>query len=254
MLSLLATERGAILVKRNVATVGSYQIIMRRFIRTTLLSASFSAATLLLAQPQSLDAETFKIDGPRGARIETEVHLPPDFDAAQPYSVLVSPGDYYWQDRPSQPGWIVVVSEGLWGDQRVANSKPVLDWLRSRYRIRHDGFHLAGWSANSAGVFEVAMTYPKDVLSVTGIAGMPGRDSEDDLGKLAGIHVQFIVGEKDRYWRQGSERWHELMQKQGISTTLEIVPKGEHVMPEIANEPLFERLNRLVEAIPSTAD
>ncbi len=190
-----------------------------------------------------------EILGDGGKKIEIVVRLPADFDADSEYSVMVSPGDYYWKNSVSPQGWIVAISDGFFGDGRVTNSKRVLDWLRQRYKIRGDRFHIAGWSANSAGVFEIVMAYPEEFASVTGIAGMPGRGSEDELSKLAETHVQFIVGERDHYWRQGSERWHQLMQEEGISSTLEIIQRGDHVMPEIANEPIFERMNRLVERI-----
>ncbi len=208
-------------------------------------------AGLLLLPPLAAcsSAETVELDGAGGQKIALEIHLPPGFDAGTAYSVLVSPGEYYWKERPSQPGWIVAVSDAFWGDARLANSKLALAWLRQHYEPRNGGFHIAGWSANSAGVFEIAMAYPQEFLSVTGIAGMPGRGSEADLGKLAGTRVQFVVGEKDSYWRRGSERWFEQMEQIGIEATLEIISEGEHVMPEIANEPIFERLDRLVASI-----
>lgn len=194
------------------------------------------------------------IPGAGGKELELAIHLPPEFDPSQPYSVMVGPGDFYWQDRPSQPGWILALGEAFFGNDRLENSKRALDWLEERYKIEGGGFHIAGWSANSAGVFEIVMAYPERFLSVTGVAGMPGRGSEEDLGKLEGVRVQFIVGERDTYWRQGSERWFEQMQKLGIRASLEIVPGGEHVMPEIANEPMFERLNRLVAELETTSD
>ncbi len=222
---------------------------MTRTASVSIVVAAAVALTLLIPLAKRASAEIVKIPAAGGTKLEVEVHLPPDFDAATAYSILVSPGEYYWKNRPSQPGWIVVGSDAFYGDGRIANSKRVLDWLRTTYEVRGGGFHIAGWSANSAGVFDIAMTHREDFLSVTGIAGMPGAGSEDRLGRLAGIHVQFIVGERDAYWRRGSERWFELMQQEGIPATLEIIPKADHVMPEIADEPIFERLNRLVEMI-----
>ena len=220
---------------------------------TKRIAWSIGLAALLLAASQrtslAAESETMSISGAEGGDITIYLTLPPDFDASTAYSVLLSPGDFYWENRPSQPGWIVAVSSAFYGDDRIANSKLVLDWLGETYEVRNGAFHIAGWSANSAGVFAIAMAYPEEFLSVTGIAGMPGRGAEDDLVKLADLHVQFIVGENDTYWRQGSERWFELMQQQGISTTLEIIPNGAHVMPEIAEEPMFERMNALVNRI-----
>jgi len=192
--------------------------------------------------------ETVSIPGPKG-EIATQITLPPDFDPEASYPVLAAPGDFYWQDRPSQPGWIVVSSDGFWGEGRLENSGVVLDWIEKNYRVSRQRFHLAGWSANSAGVFEIAMTYPERIASVTGIAGMPGAGSERSLQKLRGVRVQFIVGEHDSYWRNGSESWHAKLEAAGVESSLEIIADGEHVMPEIANEPLFERLNGLLQSM-----
>lgn len=192
------------------------------------------------------------IPGVDGNALDLAIHLPPDFDPSRSYSVLVGPGDYYWQDRPSQPGWILALGEAFFGPDRLENSKRALDWLEKSYRVEGGGFHIAGWSANSAGVFEIVMAYPERFLSATGVAGMPGRGAEENLARLEGVRVQFIVGEHDTYWRQGSERWFEKMQELGIEASLEIIPGGEHVMPEIANEPMFERMNRLVAEIEAT--
>ncbi len=219
----------------------------KTLVGTALLLLLFSAG------PRAVAEEKVTLPGVSG-EIEMVIHVPPGFQDSQQYSVLVSPGDYYWKDRPFQPGWIVVWSDAFYGKDRIKDSKKAIEWLRRRYRIRGGGLHMAGWSANSAGVFDIVMAYPEDFLSVTGIAGMPGSGAENRLHLLEDIRVQFIVGEKDQYWRQGSERWHKLMKKAGIDTSLEIVPKGEHVMPEIANEPIFERLNRIVEARATKAD
>lgn len=200
-----------------------------------------------LASIETGAAKTVKLAGVQG-EVDLVVHLPPRFDADKTYSVLVSPGDFYWQDRPSQPGWIVVTSDAFWGSDRLENGRRALAKLRQEYKIRGGGFHIAGWSANSAGIFEIAMAFPQDFLSVTGVAGMPGAGAEGRLSQLEDVRVQLIVGENDTYWREGSERWHEKLQKAGVAATLEIVPNGDHVMPELANEPFFERMNRLVKA------
>jgi len=213
------------------------------------LPAFFLLLLLVACWPSSpASGETVKISGVRGD-LELSVQLPPNFDAAKAYSVLVGPGDYYWQDQPPRAGWILVTGEAFFGPDRIENAKRTLAWLRGRYKIQGDRFHIAGWSANSAGVFEIAMTYSKDFHSVTGIAGMPGGGSESKLAALQGTRVQFIVGENDAYWRRGSEDWHKKMKKVGIASTLEIIPNGAHVMPEISGAPFFERMNRLVKEI-----
>ncbi|MEM7051027.1 MAG: hypothetical protein AAF604_15260 [Acidobacteriota bacterium] len=220
--------------------------------RPSFLLGPCTALLFALAVAGGSAAESHSITGPNGQKVELEVHEPPAFDPEREYSVLVGPGDYYWQGEPSQPGWITVTSHAFFegrGDETA-----VLDWLRKTYKVRQGGFHITGWSANSAAIFKVAMDHPEQFLSVTGVAGMPGRGSEDRLERLRGVRVQFIVGERDTYWREGSERWHRLLEEKGVQSSLEIVPDGEHVMPEIADGPFFERLNRLVAAIEAQRD
>ena len=87
---------------------------------------------------------------------------------------------------------------------------------------------------------------PSYFHSVTGVAGMPRAVSKSEMAGMKEVRVQFIVGEKDSYWRTGSERWHKDFVEAGVHTTIEIVPNGGHVMPEIANGPFFERLAKIV--------
>ncbi len=67
------------------------------------------------------------------------------------------------------------------------------------------------------------------------------------LGDQIERRPEYTNPEKDSYWRKGSERWFGLMQSKGIQATLEIIPGGEHVMPELKNKPIFDRMDRLVE-------
>ena len=208
---------------------------------------SLTVAVLVVACSAScLAAEEVEIAGADGRTIALDVRLPEGFDPATEHSVIVGPGDYYWQGGPPPAGWILVLGDAFYGPDRIANSNLALKWIEDNHKVRGGGFHIAGWSANSAGVFEIAMTYPDRFLSVTGVAGMPGRGAEADLDRLKDVRVQFIVGSEDSYWRDGSNRWHELMLERGIESRLEIIPDGEHVMVELVHGPMFDRMNRLV--------
>lgn len=187
-------------------------------------------------------AESIQIPGIDGDAGQLNVRLPPAYDAKQSYSVLLSPGDYYWQDRDSVPGWIVVSGGAFYGGDVVGKSALAIAFLRKRFPPKGGGFHIAGWSANSAGVFAIAMAHADEFLSVTGIAGMPGSASDAELDKLKSLGVHFVVGENDTYWRDGSMRWHERMKSAGVSSTLEIIPNGGHVMDELVGPPIFDRL------------
>ncbi|MEM7481618.1 MAG: hypothetical protein AAF481_10630 [Acidobacteriota bacterium] len=217
--------------------------------RNPPIAALFALALSLAWTLGTIATEIVEIPGAEGRTIELEVDVPPDFDPDVAYPVLVGAGDYYWQDHPSQPGWIIVLSAAFWSPDRLEDAPRVLAWIRENYRVRGGGCHSTGWSRNSAGIFEIAMAYPEQFLSVTGVAGMPGRGSEKDLEKLRDVRVQFIVGENDTYWKNGSEDWHQKLKALGVDSTLEIIPDGAHVMPELINKPFFERMNRLVAKI-----
>ncbi len=75
----------------------------------------------------------------------------------------------------------MVASDAFYERGRLERAPQVLVWVRRSYKVRGSGFHISGWSRNSAGVFQIAMAYPADFLSVTGIAGMPSEGSELDV-------------------------------------------------------------------------
>ena len=118
----------------------------------------------------------------------------------------------------------------------ASHSKRALDWLEERYQVEGGGFHIAGWSANSAGVFEIVMAYPDRFLSVTGVAGMPGRGSEESLARLDGVRVQFIVGEHDKRFAASAAVFEKNLD---VRTNLVIPDAGHGVHkkkgPEIAS-------------------
>jgi len=207
----------------------------------------FLLALLAMVFCASAIAESVRVPGIDGDAGELNVRLPPNYDVSQSYSVLLSPGDYYWQDRESVPGWIVVTGGPFYGGDVVGKSRLALDFLRLRYPPKGGGFHLAGWSANSAGVFQIAMAHAQDFLSVTGIAGMPGNATDSDLDKLKSVSVHFVVGDNDTYWRDGSKRAHRRLQARGVNSTLEIIANGGHVMDELVGPPIFERLEGWME-------
>ncbi len=64
--------------------------------------------------------------------------------------------------------------------------------------------------------------------------------------------VQFIVGQNDSYWKKGSEGWHQRFLNAGMKSTLEIIPNGEHVMPEIKGKPIFDRLDSIATEVKPT--
>ena len=204
----------------------------------------FLLVALASVAPAEIRTETLKL--PNGNTVELEIHLPDSQKSVVDYNVVVSPGEYYWGKPEAHSRWIVVVSDAFFGPQSSVNAKPTLDWIREHYPPLGGGFHMAGWSANSAGVFEIVSNHPGDFLSITGIAGMPGRNSEDAMLALKAVRIQFIVGENDSYWRQGSERWHEFFLEKGADSRIEVIPNGPHVIEELIGSPIFDRLNKLL--------
>lgn len=187
-----------------------------------------------------------------GKPVPFAVHLPKDFDSSKTYPVLVGPGDavegstpgYYWQHNTHDLGWIIVDTK-LWEASLAAELDLLLDKIQAEYNVEGGKFHAACWSGNSAGVFNTVIKNAGRFHSITGMAGNPRALSPDDIKQLKHTKVQFVVGEKDPYWKKAAEKAHTQLKAGGIDTSLEIIPNGEHVLTPLIGAGFIERLNRL---------
>jgi pimeloyl-ACP methyl ester carboxylesterase len=187
-----------------------------------------------------------------GGTVYFAVHLPDDYDAANTYPVLIGPGDgmegkepgFYWQSDPYSHGWIIVDAQ-LWERDTQQSFAEVLDWIQENLPVEGGKFHAVCWSANSAGIFDLVIDHAARFYSITGMAGNPRNLSSADVKALAGLKVQFVVGENDRGWQASARQAHKTLQAGGVDSQLEIVPNAPHVMKELVGEPFMQRLEKL---------
>jgi hypothetical protein len=184
--------------------------------------------------------------------IRYAVHLPVNFDPAISYPVLVGPGDgisgadkgFYWNSERRSTDWIIVDAP-LWKTETAVNIEALLDHLLRDYSVEGRKFHLACWSANSAGIFDIAISRPDRFHSITAMAGNPSRLRDSDVMDLRKMKVQFIVGEKDTYWKNAAIGSHKILVDGGVLATIEIIPDGEHVMRDLVGPAFMQILNNV---------
>jgi hypothetical protein len=180
------------------------------------------------------------------------VHLPPGFDPALAYPVLIGPGDgekgaepgFYWQTDPNIDGWIIVDAQ-IWDTETTQNLDSLLDAIAAEYKVEGGKFHAVCWSANSAGIFRLITDHAERFHSITGMAGNPRGLSGADIAALQSVKVQFVVGENDPYWQQSAREAHDKLVAGGVDSVIEIVPNGEHVMTNLIGEPFIQKLEKL---------
>lgn len=183
------------------------------------------------------------------------IDLPRDFDPAKAYPVLIGPGDaepvpgqagsIYWGEDAMQRGWIVVESPAFISDAPVDKTRALIDYIAENYKVEGDKFHIAGFSANSAGAFLVTMAMPERFHSVSGLPGVPMVQSESELESLKGVIVNMIVGENDATWLAESRLAHERLRRIGVESYLEVVPNDGHVIEGMFGGEFMDRLDAL---------
>ena len=187
-----------------------------------------------------------------GESIPYAIHLPPDFDAANSYPVLIGPGDgeegadpgFYWQTEPHIAGWIIVDAQ-IWDSATDRSLDALLDAVSAEVNVEGEKFHAVCWSANSAGIFRLITDHSERFHSITGMAGNPGRVSSSDIAALQSVKVQFVVGENDTYWQRSAKDAHDKLLAGDVDSVFEIVPNGEHVMTNLIGEPFIAKLEKL---------
>lgn len=220
--------------------------------RTFFLSIALVAVLAPLQAHAQKRAGSFT--GDNGQQIPYAYFLPDDFDANQSYPVLLAPGDegsdtepsFFWRvDNPSQFGWILVESPVVFEANRVSRTQQLMDHLRQQFKVEGDKFYIAGWSANSGPVFETPLALPDYFHGMIGIPGHPRTTSSETLAGLKNVHVLFIVGENDGYWLNQARSTHQRLQDLGVTSTLDIVKNGGHVLTELVGKGFLDRVDAL---------
>ncbi|MCI0451943.1 MAG: hypothetical protein L0Z51_06050 [Candidatus Latescibacteria bacterium] len=189
------------------------------------------------------------------ATLPFSVDLPVGYEPGRAYPVLVAPGHgkkvdgnwggLFWGEDTSQRGWITVESPALLTADAVDVTATLLDEIARRYQVEGSKFHLACYGPSSGPAFGVAIAHPQRIKSVVAIPGFPTTEKPDELGKLSGVRVLFVVGEEDAIWRPQVEVAHARLHQMGVDSYLEVVPGAGHLLQEMFGGELAERLQML---------
>lgn len=186
-----------------------------------------------------------------GSKIKYAYNLPKNYENGKNYNVLITPGDgtpndsddfLFWGKKTESYDWILVETNAVIRPGNMKMVQELLEELKIKLKPIGDKFHIMGFSANSAGTFQVALSLPQYFHSVTGVPGHPRTTDDKDLLKIKDMKVNFIVGEKDTYWLNSARNAYSKLTDQGIEVKLNIVKNGGHVLREIKGDLFMEYL------------
>jgi pimeloyl-ACP methyl ester carboxylesterase len=189
------------------------------------------------------------------AELPFSVDLPVAYDPAKSYPVLIAPGHgkkvegnwggLFWGEDTSQRGWITIESPAFLLTDPIGATAQLLDEVARRYKVEGNKFHVACYGPTSGPAFGAAMAYPERIKCLIAVPGVPATDQPDQLKKLRGIRVSFIVGEHDGAWRPEVEVANSRLKTAGVESYLEVVPGANHLLQEMFGGEFAERLELL---------
>lgn len=202
-----------------------------------------------------LERNYFTLKLKDGAELPFSVDLPVDYQPAKSYPVLIAPGHgkkvegnwggLFWGEDTSQRGWIAVESPAFLLSDPITSTSKLLDEIARRYRVEGGKFHFACYGPSSGPAFGAAMAYPERVKSVSAIPGFPVTNKPEELQKLRGIRVSFIVGQDDSIWKPEVEVAYNRLLALGVESYLEVVPDAGHLLQPMFGGEFAERLQLL---------
>jgi dienelactone hydrolase len=194
----------------------------------------------------------FVLPNAEGVELPFSVDLPVGFDPLKAYPVLIAPGagkkvdgnwgGLFWGEDTAQRGWITVETASFLLTDPIHPTLKLLDEIARRYKVEGGKFHMACYGPSAGPAFAIAMTAPERFKSLTAAPGFPVTDDPNQLKKLKGIRVSFVVGSNDAIWLNESERAYARLQELGIDCYLEVVPGANHLLQEMFGGELAERL------------
>ena len=187
---------------------------MKIHIMRTIIRAFALIGILSFTACYGASQRTFTSFNYQGKDYTYAVQLPENFDASKTYPVLVGPSEvkgddsqsFYWRNVKDTKGWILIDYTIYGASNRIGEIKALLDHLKANYKVENNKFHTVCFSANSAGIFDLVMAMPEYFAGITGMAGNPGTKNKEKLKQLKGVKVQFVVGDKDRYWMSSAKK------------------------------------------------
>ena len=202
-----------------------------------------------------LERNYFTLKLKDGTELPFSVDLPVGYLPAKAYPVLIAPGHgkkvegnwggLFWGEDTSQRGWIVVESPAFLLPDPIGSTSQLLDETARRYRVEGGKFHFACYGPSSGPAFGAAMAYPARVKSLSALPGAPVTNKPEELKKLRGIRVSFIVGQDDKIWKPEVEVAYSRLQSVGVEAYLEVVPDAGHLLQPMFGGEFAERLQLL---------
>ena len=202
-----------------------------------------------------LERNFFTLKLKDGTDLPFSVDLPVGYEPAKSYPVLIAPGHgkkvegnwggLFWGEDTSQRGWITVESPAFLMTDPIGATAQLLDEVARRYKVEGDKFHFACYGPTSGPAFGAAMAYPQRVKCLIAVPGFPTTDKPEELKKLLGVRVSFIVGERDGVWKPEVEVANSRLKTLGVESYLEVVPGAGHLLQEMFGGEFAERLDLL---------
>lgn len=217
---------------------------MNRFLTIILIGLSCNC----VAQNSK---RAFKSFDYQGKKISYAVQLPKDYDRNKTYPVAVGPSEtkseddqsFYWRGVKDTQGWILL-DFPIYEDKKQEVSA-FLEHIMETYKVEGNKFHTICFSANSSSIFTLVMNIPEYFHSITGMAGNPGSRNSDQLSKLEGVMVRFVVGDKDSYWMNAAKDRHAKLTEIGVDSQIEIIKNGKHVLSNLIGKGTLDRMDKL---------
>lgn len=197
-----------------------------------------------------------------GTEVEYKVLLPPGYDAAKTYPVvLVFTGGAQgieaaentlkvdWQGEADKRGYIVVspaAPDGALFFQEGDRVFPAfLDMIRKTWKIQGK-IHIAGHSNGGLSAFHIAAKYPAYFSTVTGYPGLYQDNPEADYpAGLKGLCLFMHAGDMDPEWRDAMASEAKQMSAAGFRIRFTVEPNSTHRLkaPELGlSKRLFDEI------------
>jgi poly(3-hydroxybutyrate) depolymerase len=179
-----------------------------------------------------------------GAEIDYRVVLPPGYDSARAYPmVLVFTGggqeieaaqntlEIDWRAEAEKRGYIVVSPAAPGGDLFFEGGDRVfpafLDAMRKTYNVAGK-IHIAGHSNGGLSAFHIAARYPAYFSTVTGYPGLLQDPKAEPMAPLKPLCLYMHVGERDAEWRQAMQQQSQQMAAEGYRIRLTVEKNQSH--------------------------
>lgn len=214
----------------------------RRPRRAALLAGAVLAAAVLARPAAAGIVEKSGTFG--GLKLSYEVLLPPHYDPARAYPVVLvfaggpqllrmarSTIETDWQTEAEKRGYIVVSPGTPDGSLFFQNADRVfpgfLDAIMKDYKVAGGKLHIAGHSNGGISAFHVAVHYPRYFSTVTGYPGLLNDSADGErVGALRRMCLFMHVGDQDRGWMPAMREQAKSLERAGYRVKI-TVEKGQ---------------------------